>query len=157
MPASSTADDKSTSNVLQIPSLPSPHSRFVLPPPPSELLSRLEAFLPKLKQANEQLAEQQAAAELQGTVDATTEGVELEFISSSEEDSSNDSDTDEESSDEDEGDEHGQSEHMQDDFSAQSDQDAMARLLNINARPKSGLRKDLVEMEEDIDQSTSSS
>lgn len=40
---------------IEVPTLPPPSSRFVLPPPSSDLISRLSAFLPQIKQANEQL------------------------------------------------------------------------------------------------------
>ena len=82
--------------VLEVPSVPPPSSRFVLPPPPSALLDRLQAFLPQMKKANELLEEEHAA---NGT--PKEEGVTLEEFSDSEDDSSEE---EESSSEEDEGD-----------------------------------------------------
>jgi hypothetical protein len=110
----------------------------------------LEAFLPQMKRANEELAQQQATTEEQGT--AVEEGVELEFISSSSEDSSSSGSSSSDHSDEDSDD--GDTEDlvgtgMQEDTAIRAEQDTMTHLLNINSRPKIGLKKDLVAMEQD--------
>ena len=50
-----TAPTPSANSPLAVSSVPPPSSRFVLPPPSSDLMLRLSAFLPQIKQANEQL------------------------------------------------------------------------------------------------------
>ena len=110
---------------LEVPTVPS--SRFVLPPPPSDLLNRLQAFLPQMKAANEQLADQME----DGEAAEQDEGVVLQIVDSDEESSSSDDDSDSDSSDEEvEGAEQGGSDRPDD-----NEGETMARLLDISARP----------------------
>ncbi|TNY17858.1 hypothetical protein DMC30DRAFT_88751 [Rhodotorula diobovata] len=79
---------------LEVPTLPPPSSRFVLPPPPSDLLNRLQAFLPQIRDANAQLDPSAADGAPLGD-----EAVALEEITdSSDDDSDNDDDDDSSSS-----------------------------------------------------------
>lgn len=150
MSTRSPSDDPASvprNNVLEVPVATPP--RFVLPPPPSELLSRLDAFLPRMKQANEELAQQQATAE--GNI-TTSEGVELELLSSSSDSDSSEEEDSSDSDDDDSGEEDntaGQDEAMHDDSEA-AEPDTMSHLLNIGARPKI-IRKKLVEMSDASD------
>lgn len=101
-----------------------PSHSFVLPPR-SDLMDRLQAFLPKIKSANEALAAQERPVDEE-------EVVVLEEISSSEDDSEDDSDED--SSDDD----------AQVDGSEEEDGDQempLDRLMDIAARPKITRRK----------------
>jgi hypothetical protein len=84
---------------LECSALPPSTSRFILPQPPSELLSRLQAFLPQIKQANEALMELDPA-----DASMAEEPVSLEAFSSSEEetDSDDSSSSEEENDDEEE-------------------------------------------------------
>ncbi|KAM0746340.1 hypothetical protein T439DRAFT_329791 [Meredithblackwellia eburnea MCA 4105] len=110
--------------------LPPPSSAFILPPPRSDLLDRIQAFLPQIKQANEKLAEE-------GTKPAGEEEVVvLEEVSDSD-------DSDEESSSEEEGEE---GEDSSDDDSdeeeegapieiqGQGHQGALEHLMDISSR-----------------------
>lgn len=99
---------------LEVPTVPPPSSRFVLPPPPSDLMNRLAAFLPQIRTANEML--------VQGDrMEDEEEGVTLEEMSSSDEDSSDSSS--EESEEE--------AEEGETDTAA-----PLAHLLDISTRPK---------------------
>ncbi|KAL8290119.1 hypothetical protein RQP46_003058 [Phenoliferia psychrophenolica] len=98
-----------------------PSSAFFLPPPTSDLMDRLQAFLPKLKSANEELAKQERPADEE-------ESVVLEEVSSSEDDSDDSDDSsDDDSSDEDAG---------EGDESEDGGQAPLDRLRDIAARPK---------------------
>lgn len=79
---------------LDVPTLPAPSSRFVLPPPPSDLLNRLQAFLPQIRDANAQL-------EMRPDGEEVEEPVVMEELSE-DSDSSDDDDSSSEESDEDE-------------------------------------------------------
>lgn len=131
-------------------------SRFILPPPPSDLMARLQAFLPQIKQANEMLTENMQTDASEGATGRKEEEevVVLEEFSSDEDDESDDSDSSSEAStDDDEGhheentsragvanrgliketelEEEGEEEEEAPDGSA-----PLARLLDITARPK---------------------
>lgn len=84
------------SNPLEVPSAPPPNSRFILPPPPSALLNRLQQFLPQIKQANEQLVEAPPA-------EGEEEGVTLEFSDEEESSDEDSSEQDSSSNEEEEG------------------------------------------------------
>ncbi|GAA5861272.1 hypothetical protein JCM3774_002249 [Rhodotorula dairenensis] len=86
---------------LDVPTLPPPSSRFVLPPPPSDLLNRLQAFLPQIRDANA-LLEQQQAAQPEGT--PIEEPVVMEELSDSSSDEDDDDDDDEDEADDDDDD-----------------------------------------------------
>ncbi|KAK4055567.1 hypothetical protein OIV83_000113 [Microbotryomycetes sp. JL201] len=143
-----TAPDDDSDNAkrtrLEVPTVPA--SRFVLSPPSSDLLSRVQAFLPQMKAANDQLDSHMLVEEAQGDSDGgQEEAVTLEVISSdsSDDDDDDDSSDDTDSSDSDDDDddqEHAENESMQDDEDGQ----AMSHLLNIAQRPKV-FRKDLVQ------------
>ncbi|GAA5919447.1 hypothetical protein JCM1841_002399 [Sporobolomyces salmonicolor] len=128
---------------LEVPALPPPSSRFVLPPPPSDLLSRLQAFLPQIRDANARLEEENA--DLDG--DHREEAVVMEEFSSS---SDSDDSSSDESSDDDRSDEEASSrtegeaqvERMQED--AQAEGGTMAHLLDISSRSKVMRNKVLV-------------
>jgi hypothetical protein len=122
------ATDRPT-ETLEVPTLPD--SRFVLPPPPSDLMNRLQAFLPQMKAANDALAERMEA---EGQAEQE-EGVELQIVNSSDESSSDDSD----SSDSD--DEEEEEEQAADEMEVG---ETMAHLFDISARPKV-VKKKLVE------------
>ncbi|BGO98611.1 hypothetical protein RTBOTA2_003120 [Rhodotorula toruloides] len=146
-PTDSTAQQP---QLLEIPTLPSPSSRFVLPPPPSDLLNRLQAFLPQIRDAN---------AELEGRMreDGLGEGEEavvMEELSESEEDSSSDEEegsSSEEESEEDEDEKlaDAESEAVQGGQEVEQEEEAgsLARLMDISARPKV-VKKNLVVEEE---------
>lgn len=102
---------------LEVPTVPPPSSRFVLPPPPSDLMNRLAAFLPQIRTANEMLAQGDR-------MEGEEEGVTLEEMSSSDEDSSDEDSSSEESDEEVE-------EGGETDAAA-----PLAHLLDISARPK---------------------
>ncbi|GAA5903758.1 hypothetical protein JCM5296_003916 [Sporobolomyces johnsonii] len=128
---------------LEVPALPPPSSRFVLPPPPSDLLNRLQAFLPQIRDANARLEEENATMH----DDDREEAVVMEELSSDSDsdDSSSDDSSDEDSSDDEnssraEGE--AQDESMQEDVQAQGG--TMAHLLDISSKPKVVRNKVLV-------------
>lgn len=84
---------RAPNQTLEAPTIPA--SRFVLPPPSSDLLARLQAFLPQIKSANEALFERMEE-------DGAEESVTLEAFSSDEdEDEDEEAQGDESSSDKD--------------------------------------------------------
>lgn len=119
---------------LEVPTLPD--SRFVLPPPPSDLMNRLQAFLPQMKAANEALAERMEA---EGQAEQE-EGVELQIVNSSDESSSDDSDSSDDDEDEEEQAVKG---------GEAKERETMAHLLDITAKPKA-VKKKLVEEEHKV-------
>lgn len=121
------AADRPT-ETLDVPTLPD--SRFVLPPPPSDLMGRLQAFLPQMKAANDALAERMDG---EGQEDQD-EGVVLQIVNSSDESSSDDSDSSDDEEEEEEQAAEGQV----------KEGETMAHLLDISARPKV-VKKKLVE------------
>ncbi|KAK4698998.1 hypothetical protein P7C70_g7269, partial [Phenoliferia sp. Uapishka_3] len=94
-----------------------PSSAFFLPPSSSDLLNRLQSFLPKLKLANEQLAAQEPPAE------GSEEVVVLEEVSDSDSDNDSDSSSEDDSSEEEEEEE------------SEDDAAPLDRLRDIAARP----------------------
>jgi len=84
---------------LEVPTLPPPSSRFVLPPPPSALLDRLQAFLPQIRDANAHL-DPPAPGAAPGD-----EAVVMEEITDSSDDDSSTDDSSSSSSDSDDNDE----------------------------------------------------
>ena len=157
--SSDSASSKPANERLDVPTLPPPSSRFVLPPPPSDLLNRLQAFLPQIRDANA-LLEQQQAAQPEGT--QIEEPVVMEELSDSS--SSDDDDDDEEEeghsdSDDDSSNEAsssgadgesagnvGADESLQDASSNEDvEQGSLARLMDISSRPKVGKKKLLVQ------------
>lgn len=152
--SSDSASSKPANERLDVPTLPPPSSRFVLPPPPSDLLNRLQAFLPQIRDANA-LLEQQQAAQPEGT--QVEEPVVMEELS----DSSNDDDDDDEeeegdSDDEDDSSEEGSSTGADGEIAgnvagnelhqnAAADEGSLARLMDISSRPKVGKKKLLVQ------------
>ncbi|GAA5927425.1 uncharacterized protein JCM15063_005895 [Sporobolomyces koalae] len=91
------AREQQSAEKLEVPVLPPSSSRFVLPPPPSDLLNRLQAFLPQIKQANEQLSGE--------TGEPSEEAVVMEEISSDSDSDSDSTDSDSDSSSEEDEDE----------------------------------------------------
>ncbi|GAA5884350.1 hypothetical protein JCM16303_003647 [Sporobolomyces ruberrimus] len=138
---SSTTSQPSTNERLDVPFLPPSSSRFVLPPPPSDLLNRLQAFLPQIKSANEQLGEQGE--------EEVEEAVVMEELSSDSEDSSDEEEDSDDSSDEDEDDSHSE-EGKEDEGEAmqQDEPGTLDRLMDINNRPKV-VKKNLVVVEDE--------
>ncbi|GAA5994262.1 uncharacterized protein JCM10292_001964 [Rhodotorula paludigena] len=139
---------------LDVPQLPPPSSRFVLPPPPSDLLNRLQAFLPRIRDANALLNEQERA---EGAEEAVVME-EMSDDSSDEDDSSSDdssSSSDSEDGASDDGREAGGGARAldtagQDDAAAQAvdrERDPLAHLMDISARPKVVKKKLLVQEE----------
>ncbi|GAA5970596.1 hypothetical protein JCM11641_007364 [Rhodosporidiobolus odoratus] len=132
---------------LEIPTLPPPSSRFVLPPPPSDLLSRIQAFLPQIRDANAMLDTQD------GDEEGREEAVVMEELSDSSEDDSDSSrdSSDASSSDDDEdpNDRNGTAEAAAV-VGEEDERGNLARLLDISARPKAGVpaKKVLVQEEE---------
>jgi len=143
-PPSTTSDSiQPTRERLDVPVLPPSGSRFVLPPPPSDLLNRLQAFLPQIKSANEQLEQQQQDT----NVEAEEEAVVMEELSSDsdEEETSSDEDSSDESEVGDEEKEEGEEAEettMQD----ETEPGTMDRLMDIKSRPKV-VKKNLVVVE----------
>jgi len=133
---SSTSPPPSANERLDVPVLPPSSSRFVLPPPPSDLLNRLQAFLPQIKNANEQLEQGGEQGEVE-------EAVVMEELSSdsSDEDSTDSSEESSSEEEEEEKEENGQGEE---------EEGRMERLMDIGQRPKV-TKKKLVVMEEDIE------
>lgn len=113
-----------TRQILEVPTLPPPSSRFVLPPPPSDLLDRLRNFLPQIKSANEQL---ELAAAKEGT-EPEEEVVVLEELS--------DSSSEEESSEEESDEEDGVDDDTNSANGAEEPEGGLAQLLDINSRSK---------------------
>ncbi|GAA5855323.1 hypothetical protein JCM5353_007412 [Sporobolomyces roseus] len=131
-PSSTSSPPPTTNERLDVPVLPPSSSRFVLPPPPSDLLNRLQAFLPQIKSANEQLQTQEDAGEVE-------EAVVMEEVSSDSEDDSSDSDdSEEDSSDQEE----------KENEEREGEEGRMDRLMDIGQRPKV-IKKKLVVIEED--------
>lgn len=89
----------SPSEVLEVPILPPPNSRFILPPPKSDLLNRLQAFLPQIKSANELLESRPPLVEGE---EVEEEGVIVQIIDSSDEEEDSSDEDDEEEDDEEE-------------------------------------------------------
>ena len=131
---SSTSPVPSANERLDVPVLPPSSSRFVLPPPPSDLLNRLQAFLPQIKTANEQLEQGGEQGEVE-------EAVVMEELSSDSSDSSDESDSEEDSSDD---------EEEEKENGEEEEEGRMERLMDIGQRPKV-TKKKLVVMEEDIE------
>ncbi|GAA5854075.1 hypothetical protein JCM9279_004373 [Rhodotorula babjevae] len=144
---------------LEIPTLPPPSSRFVLPPPPSALLDRLQAFLPQIRDANAHLE-----PPAPGTAPRDEAVVMEEITDSSDDDSTTDDDdsssssSDDDSDDEVVGSEAGEAGGRQQQGSAAVEQvspasgsaeDAgtLAHLLDISARPTVVRSKLLVQEE----------
>ncbi|KAK4057891.1 hypothetical protein OIO90_001110 [Microbotryomycetes sp. JL221] len=133
---------------LEVPAVPS--SRFVLPHAPSDLLSRVQAFLPQMKAANDQLdmtiRPDNQAQHIQDEVadsdhyDGPEEAVTLEVLSSDSSDDSSDS-SDSSSDASDEGSDDGSDQDME---QTGTDEQAMSHLLNIGSRPKI-VRKKIVQ------------
>lgn len=166
---SSHSDDTSSrqgaNERLDVPTLPPPSSRFVLPPPPSDLLNRLQAFLPQIRDANA-ILEQQQATQPEGA--AVEEPVVMEELSDSSSDSSESSD---DSSDEDNEEDEAQTDpdgslldldgldgKDGDGTNAAEGVDAvengegpLARLMDISSRPKVVKHKLLVQEQVDGD------
>lgn len=157
--SSDSASSKPAKERLDVPTLPPPSSRFVLPPPPSDLLNRLQAFLPQIRDANA-LLEQQQAAQPEGT--QIEEPVVMEELSDSS--SSDDDDDDEEEEEEsDSGDNSSDEvsstgadgetagyaagdESLQDaSANEEVERGSLARLMDISSRPKVGKKKLLVQ------------
>ncbi|KAM0788918.1 hypothetical protein ACM66B_002997 [Microbotryomycetes sp. NB124-2] len=137
---------------LEVPTVPA--SRFVLPPPSSDLLSRVQAFLPQMKAANDQLDSTMQTDEQDDQDEGEDqEAVTLEILSSdsSDDDSSGDSDSSE--SDKDASDNMQPAGQAQDDSVRDGEGRAMSHLLNIAQRPKV-IRKSLVQ---DVDSEKPSS
>ncbi|GAA5860496.1 hypothetical protein JCM8547_000322 [Rhodosporidiobolus lusitaniae] len=134
---------------LEIPTLPPPSSRFVLPPPPSDVLNRLQAFLPQIREANAMLDARPPRAEgEQG--DEEEEAVVMEEISdSSDSDSSDDSSSDSDSDDDEESEarEGGGTEGSE--SVLPEEQRGLAGLLDISGKPAGagGAKKILVQDE----------
>ncbi|BGP31272.1 hypothetical protein JCM10296v2_003036 [Rhodotorula toruloides] len=134
---------------LEIPTLPSPSSRFVLPPPPSDLLSRLQAFLPQIRDANAELEGREGLGE------GEEEAVVMEELSESEEDSSSDEEEASSIEEDSEGDEDEELADVQETGGPEAFQGAqeleqeeeeagsLARLMDISAPPKV-VKKNLV-------------
>ncbi|GAA6058826.1 hypothetical protein JCM10212_002770 [Sporobolomyces blumeae] len=126
---------------LEVPTLPPTSSRFVLPPPPSDLLNRLQAFLPQIRDANAQLED---TPREQG--DEVEEAVVMEELSSDSDDSSDVSSSDDEDSS---SEEEGQDGMEQDEPEATpQEQGSLAHLLDISARPSNPSSKKVVVVEE---------
>lgn len=138
---------------LDVPTLPPPSSRFVLPPPPSDLLGRLQAFLPQIRDANAAL-EQQQAQRPEGV--AVEEPVVMEELS--DDSTSDDSGDTESSSESDAEDDDGESSEepatggeetaaaVDDDLLlGRVDEGSLARLMDISSRPKVTKKKILVQ------------
>ncbi|GAA5894589.1 hypothetical protein JCM8208_006280 [Rhodotorula glutinis] len=144
---------------LEVPTLPPPSSRFVLPPPPSALLDRLQAFLPQIRDANAQLDPPQP-----GTAPGE-EAVVMEEITDDSDDSSTDDDSSSSSSDDDD-DDSDEADSEGREVGAQQQQGgraveqvspaavaeddgagSLARLLDISARPPVVRSKLLVQEE----------
>ncbi|GAA5977634.1 hypothetical protein JCM5350_002301 [Sporobolomyces pararoseus] len=137
-PAAASQDSTSTRERLDVPVLPPSGSRFVLPPPPSDLLNRLQAFLPQIKSANEQLEQQGTRAE------GEEEAVVMEELSSDSEDETSSSDEDSDSSDDDE--DSDKNKEASQEAEAEQEQGNLDRLMDINSRPKV-TKKNLVVVE----------
>ncbi|GAA5916388.1 uncharacterized protein JCM6883_000627 [Sporobolomyces salmoneus] len=136
---SNSAPQPASNERLDVPVLPPSSSRFVLPPPPSDLLNRLQAFLPQIKSANEQL-------EQEGTgVEGGEEAVVMEELSSDSDDSSDSSDSASEDDDEEDSDEDKEQEAEGGEQEMQEG-GTLDRLLDINSRPKV-IKKNLVVVE----------
>ncbi|GAA5963879.1 hypothetical protein JCM3765_004050 [Sporobolomyces pararoseus] len=127
-PAAASTDSESPRERLDVPVLPPSGSRFVLPPPPSDLLNRLQAFLPQIKSANEQL-EQQGSRE-----EAEEEAVVMEELSSDSEDETSSSDDDSDSCDDEEDSDKEKVESQE--AGVEQEQGNLDRLMDINSRPK---------------------
>ncbi|BGP15158.1 hypothetical protein JCM10213_008702 [Rhodosporidiobolus nylandii] len=146
-PSATTPAASAQNERLEVPTLPPPSSRFVLPPPPSELLSRLQAFLPQIAQANALLERQQPA---EG--EEREEAVVMEELSDSSDD---DSDSSDDSSDSDSNSDDEASEAEAADGEQQEEGDSveeargLAGLLDIAARPKAGQPKQKVLVQEE--------
>ncbi|GAA5839317.1 hypothetical protein JCM3766R1_004798 [Sporobolomyces carnicolor] len=154
MPASpSRSESTATPNErLDVPVLPPSGSRFVLPPPPSDLLNRLQAFLPQIKSANEQLEQQGVGQDGQ---DAVEEAVVMEELSSDSDDDSDSSDSSSDDDDEDEDDDDADQakEDTNDEEAGEvavEAQGTLDRLMDINSRPKV-VKKNLVVVEGETD------
>ncbi|KPV77490.1 uncharacterized protein RHOBADRAFT_51336 [Rhodotorula graminis WP1] len=140
---------------LEVPTLPPPSSRFVLPPPPSALLDRLQAFLPQIRDANAHLDPPQP-----GTASPDEAVVVEEITDSSDDDSSTDDDdstTSDDDSDEGDSDDGETAERQQQGVAteqvappagaADDGAGSLARLLDISARPTVVRSKLLVQEE----------
>ncbi|BGP23915.1 hypothetical protein JCM10295v2_002816 [Rhodotorula toruloides] len=137
---------------LEIPTLPSPSSRFVLPPPPSDLLNRLQAFLPQIRDANAQLETRMAIGEEEEEEEAVVME-ELSSDSEEEETSDEDGSSDEDSDDGEElGDVEGtgrlQGVQGGENLEQEEEAGSFARLMDISACPKV-VKKNLVVEETD--------
>ncbi|GAA5987140.1 hypothetical protein JCM10908_001046 [Rhodotorula pacifica] len=161
--SSDTASSKPANERLDVPTLPPPSSRFVLPPPPSDLLNRLQAFLPQIRDANA-LLEQQQAAQPEGV--QVEEPVVMEELSdsSSDDDSDDDAEEDEDNDDDDEDEDDSEEDtsvtgedagvlFVDDTLSngtstVQVEQGSLAQLMDISSRPKITKKKLLVEEQE---------
>ncbi|BGP39144.1 hypothetical protein JCM10450v2_003098 [Rhodotorula kratochvilovae] len=152
------ASDRSTppaqpTERLEVPTLPPPSSRFVLPPPPSALLSRLQAFLPQIRDANAALEPRE------GELAPQDEAVVMEEItdSSDSDDSSDDSSSSDSDGDSDDDDEGGAratggpvgatAEQDNAASGAQEERGTLAHLMDISARPAVVKKKLLVQEE----------
>ncbi|GAA6054145.1 hypothetical protein JCM3770_003218 [Rhodotorula araucariae] len=135
---------------LEVPTLPPPSSRFVLPPPPSALLSRLEAFLPQIRDANARLEHRD------GGIDPSDEPVVMEEMTDASDDSdadssdSSNSDSDDDSSDDGSNDDNGDGAGALTADNATGDEEergSLAHLMDISAHPVVTKKKLLVQEE----------
>lgn len=136
-PPPSTAANTPATEILEVSVLPPPSSRFILPPPRSDLLDRLQAFLPQIKSANEQLVDRiPIDGETEG--EEEEEGVVLQFVDSSDESSS--SSSDEDSEEEDDASSGEEADGIQGEAEGETgEEDRMKKLLEIDSigrRPK---------------------
>lgn len=143
-PTSPTTATPTPNERLDVPTLPPPSSRFVLPPPPSDLLNRLQAFLPQIRDANAMLAERGTGAGEDG--EEEEEAVVMEEIS----DDSDSDDSSDDSSDSSDKEEEGaalgatgETEETQD--AGVEEQRGLAQLLDISSKSVATKKKLLVE------------
>ncbi|GAA5823466.1 hypothetical protein JCM11251_000642 [Rhodosporidiobolus azoricus] len=135
-PSSSPQPPSNTNERLEVPTLPPPSSRFVLPPPPSDLLNRLQAFLPQIRDANAMLAERPPTGE--GEEGQREEAVIMEEMSDSSDDDSDSSDSSDSSSEDEEDGDEDEGVRLTSDGSLQQqgeeERGTLAHLMDISAR-----------------------
>ncbi|GAA5897110.1 hypothetical protein JCM6882_001794 [Rhodosporidiobolus microsporus] len=143
---------------LEIPTLPPPSSRFVLPPPPSDLLNRLQAFLPQIRDANAMLEARGPRADGgAGGGEEEEEAVVMEEMSDSSDDSDDPSSDSSSDDDEDDSDDEVSDERAAATATAAGAQPeegveerGLAHLMAIGARPVVAKKKLLVLEEDEV-------